>query len=125
MSNHGGNNLDGAPASLRALPSVVEAVDGQVEVLLDGGVRRGGDVVKALGLGADAVLVGRLWLWGLAAGGQRGVHELLEVLRSGIDETLIGLGHGSVHDVGPSDLVIPRDFSVSYDRTDHRSLRSA
>lgn len=125
VSNHGGNNLDGAPASLRALPSVVEAVGGQIEVLLDGGVRRGGDVVKALAVGADAVLVGRLWLWGLAAGGQQGVAQLLEVIRSGIDETLIGLGHGSIHDVSGSDLVIPRDFAVTYDSSAVRTLRSA
>src|SRR5947199_9507050 len=69
VSNHGGNNLDGTPASIRALPAVAEAVGEQVEVLLDGGVRRGSDVVKALALGARAVMVGRAYLWGLGANG--------------------------------------------------------
>src|SRR3954449_10642933 len=71
-SNHGGNNLDGTPATIRALAAVVEAVDGRAEVLLDGGVRRGGDVVKALALGARAVMIGRASLWGLAANGEAG-----------------------------------------------------
>jgi pre-mycofactocin synthase len=71
VSNHGGNNLDGTPASLRVLPSIVDAVGEPTEVLFDGGVRRGSDVVKALAFGARAVLVGRAWLWGLAAGGAR------------------------------------------------------
>jgi heme/flavin dehydrogenase (mycofactocin system) len=114
VSNHGGNNIDGAPASLRTLPAVVDAVGDQIEVLFDGGVRRGSDVVKALALGARAVLVGRVWLWGFAAGGERGVRDLLEVLRSGIDQTLIGLGHGSVHDVTAADLVIPDGFTVEF-----------
>lgn len=70
VSNHGGNNLDGTPAPIRALPAVADAVGGQAEVLLDGGVRRGGDVVKALALGAKAVMIGRAYLWGLAANGQ-------------------------------------------------------
>jgi pre-mycofactocin synthase len=112
VSNHGGNNLDGTPATLRALPAVVDAVGDEVEVLMDGGIRRGSDVVKALALGAKAVLVGRVWLWGLAAAGERGVREVLEILRSGIDECLIGLGHGSIHDVKPADLVIPDGFAL-------------
>lgn len=115
VSNHGGNNLDSTPASLRALPAVVKAVGDQVEVLFDGGVRRGADVVKALALGARAVLVGRVWLWGLAAGGEAGVRQLLEILRNGIDETLIGLGHGSIRDLSPADLVIPEGFALNMD----------
>ena len=71
VSNHGGNNLDGTPASIRALPAVADAVGGQIEVLLDGGIRRGSDVVKALALGARAVMIGRAYLWGLAANGRR------------------------------------------------------
>src|SRR6266478_4902860 len=77
VSNHGGNDLDGTPATIRALPAVAAAVGGQVEVLLDGGIRRGGDVVKAVALGAKAVMIGRAYLWGLAANGQAGVENVL------------------------------------------------
>src|SRR6202035_1772240 len=70
VSNHGGNNLDGTPATIRALPAVAEAVGDRIDVLLDGGIRRGGDAVKALALGAKAVMIGRASLWGLAANGQ-------------------------------------------------------
>ena len=75
VSNHGGNNLDGTPAPIRALPGIVDAVGEQIEVLLDGGVRRGSDVVKALALGARAVMIGRAYLWGLAAGRPGGRRE--------------------------------------------------
>jgi heme/flavin dehydrogenase (mycofactocin system) len=111
VSNHGGNNLDGTPATIRAVAAVAEAVGDDAEVLLDGGVRRGSDVVKALALGARAVMIGRPYLWGLAADGQAGVENVLDVLRTGIDSTLLGLGHGSVHEVSPSDLLIPDDFA--------------
>ena len=110
VSNHGGNNLDGTPASIRALPAVVDAVGDRIEVLLDGGIRRGSDVVKALALGARAVLIGRAYLWGMAANGETGVSNVLEILRSGIDETLVGLGHASIHDLAPGDLIVPPDF---------------
>jgi heme/flavin dehydrogenase (mycofactocin system) len=111
VSNHGGNNLDGAPATIRVLPSIVEAVGDQVEVLLDGGIRRGSDVVKALCLGARAVLIGRAYLWGLAAGGETGVGNVLEILRGGIAETLAGLGRESVHELGPEDVLVPPGFA--------------
>ena len=114
VSNHGGNNLDGAPASIRALPAIVEAVGGEIEILLDGGIRRGGDVVKALALGARAVLVGRAYLWGLAAAGEAGVGNVLQILRSGIDETLVGLGRASIHDLTPDDVIVPPDFVRRY-----------
>jgi pre-mycofactocin synthase len=117
VSNHGGNNLDGVPGSLRALPAVVDAVGDQIEVLFDGGIRRGGDVAKALGLGAKAVLVGRAWLWGLAAGGEQGVREVLETLRSGLDEALIGLGHPSIRELSSADLVIPPGFVLDWPAT--------
>jgi heme/flavin dehydrogenase (mycofactocin system) len=111
VSNHGGNNLDGTPASIRALPAVVAAVGEQVEVLLDGGVRRGSDVVKALALGARAVLIGRAYLWGLAANGQAGVENVLDILRGGMDSALLGLGHSGVGDLSPDDVVIPPGFT--------------
>ncbi|WP_326835287.1 pre-mycofactocin synthase MftD [Amycolatopsis rhabdoformis] len=113
VSNHGGNNLDGTPATIRALPAIADAVGDQVEVLLDGGIRRGSDVVKALALGARAVLIGRAYLWGLAAGGQAGVENVLDVLRNGIDSTLLALGHHSVHDLGRDDVVTPDGFAQS------------
>ncbi|MGI8816834.1 MAG: pre-mycofactocin synthase MftD [Pseudonocardia sp.] len=113
VSNHGGNNLDSTPASVRALPGVVDAVGDQIEVLLDGGVRRGSDVVKALALGAQAVMIGRAYLWGMAANGEAGVTNVLSILRSGIDEALLGLGRSSVHDLVREDLVIPPDFTRS------------
>jgi isopentenyl diphosphate isomerase/L-lactate dehydrogenase-like FMN-dependent dehydrogenase len=112
VSNHGGNNLDGTPASIRLLPAVAQAVGHQVEVLLDGGVRRGGDVVKALALGARAVLVGRAYLWGLAANGQAGVENVLDILRAGIDSAVLGLGRASVHELTRDDLVLPPDFGL-------------
>ncbi len=111
VSNHGGNNLDGTPATIRALPAIAEAVGDQVEVLLDGGVRRGGDVVKALALGARAVMIGRAYLWGLAANGQAGVENVLDILRGGIDSALLGLGRASVHDLTSDDVVIPPGFT--------------
>jgi heme/flavin dehydrogenase (mycofactocin system) len=112
VSNHGGNNLDSTPASIRALPGVVDAVGDEIEVLLDGGIRRGSDVVKAVALGARAVLIGRAYLWGMAANGEAGVANVLEIIRSGIDETLAGLGRASIHDVCAEDLVIPDGFGL-------------
>jgi heme/flavin dehydrogenase (mycofactocin system) len=109
VSNHGGNNLDGTPAPIRALPAVVDAVGDQIEVLLDGG-RRGSDVVKALALGARAVMIGRAYLWGLAAEGQAGVENVLDVLRGGIDSALLALGKADVSELDREDVVAPADF---------------
>ncbi len=111
VSNHGGNNLDGTPAPIRALAAVADAVGGQVEVLLDGGIRRGSDVVKALALGARAVMIGRAYLWGLGANGQAGVENVLDILRGGIDSAVLGLGHSSVADLGPSDVIVLPEFA--------------
>ncbi len=110
VSNHGGNNLDGTPATIRVLPAVVEAVGDQIEVLLDGGVRRGGDVVKAVALGARAVMIGRAYLWGLAVNGQEGVENVLDVLRGGADATMRALGRSRVSELTPEDVLAPADF---------------
>jgi L-lactate dehydrogenase (cytochrome) len=112
VSNHGGNNLDSTPATIRCLPAVADAVGDRVEVLLDGGIRRGSDVVKALALGARAVMIGRPYLWGLAANGERGVSNVLEILRQGISETLYGLGRASVHDLARDDVIVPEGFTL-------------
>ena len=110
VSNHGGNNLDGTPAPIRALPAVADAVGSQIEVLLDGGVRRGSDVVKALALGARAVMIGRAYLWGLAANGQGGVENVLDVIRGGIDSAMLGLGKSHDNQLTRDDDVAPADF---------------
>jgi pre-mycofactocin synthase len=120
VSNHGGNNLDGTPATIRALPAIADAVGDQIEVLLDGGIRRGSDVVKALALGARAVLVGRAYLWGLAANGQAGVENVLDILRSGIDSALLGLGRSSVHELTRDDVLIPAAFERRLGVTEER-----
>jgi pre-mycofactocin synthase len=119
VSNHGGNNLDGTPASIRALAPIAEAVGDQIEVVLDGGVRRGSDVVKAVALGARAVMIGRAYLWGLAAAGQAGVENVLDIMRSGIDSALLGLGRSSVSDLCPDDLLIPDSFHRRLGVPDH------
>src|SRR3989449_6682277 len=92
VSNHGGRQLDCVPASLRALPEVVAAVNGQVEVLMDGGIRRGSDIVKAICLGARAVLCGRAYAYGMAAAGYAGVARALEILKDDLNRTLRLLG---------------------------------
>ena len=110
VSNHGGNNLDGTPASIRMVHSVSQAVGQQVEVVIDGGIRRGSDVVKALALGARAVMIGRAYLWGLAANGQAGVENVLDVLTSGIDSAMLGLGVNRIDELDPSLLLVPEGF---------------
>lgn len=113
VSNHGGNNCDTTPATVRALPAVAAAVGGQVEVVLDGGIRRGSDVVKALALGARSVMVGRAYLWGLAANGQAGVENVLDILRGDLDATLFAIGARSVDELGPHHLLVPGGFTRS------------
>ena len=114
VSNHGGNNIDGTPAPIRFLPSIVDAVGGDIDVMVDGGIRRGSDVVKALALGAKAVFVGRAYLYGLAVSGEDGVHKVLEILRDGIEETLFGIGKNSISELSRDDLLIlSRDFLVT------------
>ena len=104
VSNHGGRQVDGAVASLDALVEVREAVGPDYPLLVDGGIRRGSDVVKALALGARAVMIGRAYLWGLAADGQAGVENVLDILRMGIDSALLGLGRASIHDLSPTGM---------------------
>ncbi|MDT4977120.1 MAG: pre-mycofactocin synthase [Pseudonocardiales bacterium] len=113
VSNHGGNNLDTTPATIRVLAAVVEAVGDDIEVVLDGGIRRGSDVVKAVALGARAVMIGRAYLWGLAANGQAGVENVLDILRGGIDSAVLGLGHASIQELSADDLVIPAGFALT------------
>jgi isopentenyl diphosphate isomerase/L-lactate dehydrogenase-like FMN-dependent dehydrogenase len=88
----------------------VDAVGDQVEVVLDGGIRRGSDVLKAVAMGARAVMIGRAYLWGLSANGQAGVENVLDILRSGLDSGLLGLGHATLKDLSRKDLIIPADF---------------
>ncbi len=110
VSNHGGRQLDGVTPTLRVLPDVVAAVRGRVEVLLDGGIRRGGDVVKALCLGARAVLVGRAYAYGLGAGGEAGVAKAIQILRADLVRTLKLLGCTSVAELGGSYVDSPSDW---------------
>jgi L-lactate dehydrogenase (cytochrome) len=107
VSNHGGRQLDGLPGSLASLVEVLDAVGHQVEVLVDGGIRRGSDVVRAVAIGARAVMVGRAWAYGLAAGGQPGVDQILALLRSDTDRTLRVLGCGSVAELSADFVDVP------------------
>jgi (S)-mandelate dehydrogenase len=99
VSNHGGRQLDSAPATIEVLPEIVAAIAGRVPVMVDGGFRRGSDVVKALALGARAVLLGRTTLYGLAAGGEEGVRQVLQMLRAEIERTMILIGARSVREL--------------------------
>jgi isopentenyl diphosphate isomerase/L-lactate dehydrogenase-like FMN-dependent dehydrogenase len=110
VSNHGGRQLDSVSATIRALPEIVLAVARQTEVLMDGGIRRGSDIVKALCLGARAVLCGRAYAYGLAAAGYAGVAHALEILRNDVERTMRLLGCGSVHDLNSSYVQYPRDW---------------
>jgi isopentenyl diphosphate isomerase/L-lactate dehydrogenase-like FMN-dependent dehydrogenase len=110
VSNHGGRQLDGVPAALRALPEVVKAVNGQAEVWMDGGIRRGTDIVKAICLGARAVLCGRAYAYGLAAGGEAGVVRAIEILRTDLERTLRLLGCRSVAELDRSYVNVPKSW---------------
>jgi len=110
VSNHGGRQLDGVAATIRVLPEVVAAVGDRTEVLLDGGIRRGSDVVKALCLGARAVLIGRAYAYGLGAAGAEGVTQAVDILRTDVIRTLQLLGIGSTRQLDRSFVTIPRDW---------------
>lgn len=107
VSNHGGRQIDTAPASIDTLPAIAKAVGGQAEVIFDGGVRRGSDIVKAHALGADAVAVGRAYLYGLAAGGEAGVDAAIRILREDVERTLALLGRPTLSGVDDSVLFRP------------------
>jgi L-lactate dehydrogenase (cytochrome) len=107
VSNHGGRQLDGVRPSIRALPEVVTAVKGQAEVWMDGGVRRGSDIVKALCLGARAILCGRAYAYALSAAGEQGVTRAIEILRADVERTVRLLGCPSVQDLNDSYVEVP------------------
>ena len=113
VSNHGGRQLDGVAATLRVLPEVVAAVGDRTEVLFDGGIRRGGDIVKALALGARAVLVGRAYIYGLGAGGGPGVTRAIEILRADLLRTLKLLGCASTAELDRSFLELPTGWPAA------------
>jgi L-lactate dehydrogenase (cytochrome) len=108
LSNHGGRQLDGAPATLPLVAPVADAVGGRVEIICDGGVRRGSDIVKAVSLGANACMAGRAYLYGLGAAGERGVDFVLDLFRADVERVMMLLGVGRIADLGP-DLVAPGD----------------
>jgi L-lactate dehydrogenase (cytochrome) len=113
VSNHGGRQLDCVPASLRALPEVVKAVGGQTEILMDGGIRRGTDIIKALCLGARAVLCGRAYAYGLAAAGEAGVNRAIEILRTDLDRSLRLVGCPSVAELDRSYVNVPASWDAN------------
>jgi isopentenyl diphosphate isomerase/L-lactate dehydrogenase-like FMN-dependent dehydrogenase len=123
VSNHGGNRLDGTMASLRVLPEVVDAVGGELSILFDSGVRRGTDVVKALALGAEAVLLGRAYLYPLIAAGEDGVRRILQLFRQEIDGTLAHLGCSSIAELGPHHLELPERYVVRGRTSIHPPVR--
>lgn len=110
VSNHGGRQLDGALSSIRALPSILDAVGDQVEVHLDSGIRSGQDVLKALALGAKGTYIGRAFVYGLGAMGQKGVTETLNVIHKELDTTMALCGETNVADLGRHNLLVPEDF---------------
>ena len=114
VSNHGGRQLDGALSSIRSLPDIIDAVGDQIEVWMDGGIRSGQDVAKALSLGAKGVLIGRPFIYGLGAMGQPGVTKAFEILHEELDTTIALCGERSVHNMSPDILLIPKDFRSNW-----------
>jgi L-lactate dehydrogenase (cytochrome) len=113
VSNHGGRQLDGVPGSLRTLPGIVEAVGSRCEVIFDGGIRRGSDIVKAICLGARAVLLGRGYAYGMAAAGDAGIERAMEIFRADLVRTLKLLGVSSIAELNESFVRTRRGFEVS------------
>jgi L-lactate dehydrogenase (cytochrome) len=116
VSNHGARQLDGVAPTIRVLPEVVEAVQGQTEILLDGGVRRGSDIVKALCIGARAVLIGRAYAYGLGAAGQQGVTRAIDILRADVIRTMKLLGVAAIKDLDGSFVDVPSDWTARLPR---------
>jgi L-lactate dehydrogenase (cytochrome) len=116
VSNHGARQLDGVAPTIRVLPEVVQAVNGQVEVLLDGGIRRGSDIVKALCMGARAVLIGRAYAYGLGAGGYDGVARAISILRTDVVRTMKLLGAAAIQDLDGSFVDVPSDWTARLPR---------
>ena len=110
VSNHGGRQLDGALSSIRSLPDIIDAVGDQIEVLMDGGVRSGQDVAKALSLGAKGVMIGRPFIYGLGAMGQPGVTKVLDIINKELDTTIALCGERNIQDMSRDNLLIPKDF---------------
>jgi len=125
VSNHGGNVLDGSVPTLPVLPEIVDAVGDKIEVLLDSGVRRGTDVLKALALGARAVLLGRAYVYPLLAAGEPGVRHILELFRQQIDEGLAFLGARSIHELDPSFLELPAHWPARAVSAAHRLVKES
>jgi L-lactate dehydrogenase (cytochrome) len=114
VSNHGGRQLDGALSSIAMLPAILDAVGDQVEVHLDSGIRSGQDVLKALAMGAKGTFIGRAFIYGLGAMGQKGVTKALEVIHRELDITMALCGETKVTDLGRHNLLIPRDFGGNW-----------
>ena len=115
VSNHGGRQLDGALSSIRSLPSIIDAVGGKIEVWVDGGIRSGQDVAKAVSLGAKGVMIGRPFIYGLGAMGQGGVTKALEIIQKELDTTIALCGEQSVENMSRKNLLIPKDFRGNWE----------
>lgn len=115
VSNHGGRQLDGALSSIRMLPEIMQAVGSEIEVHMDGGIRSGQDVLKAIALGARGTYIGRAFIYGLGARGQKGVEEALEVIHKELDTTMALCGEKNIHDLGPHNLLVPKGFTERYE----------
>jgi L-lactate dehydrogenase (cytochrome) len=115
VSNHGGRQLDGALSSIRSLPSIIEAVGNQIEVWMDGGIRSGQDVAKAVSLGAKGVMIGRPYIYGLGAMGQKGVSKALEVIHKELDTTMALCGERNITNMTRENLLIPKGFSGNWE----------
>jgi isopentenyl diphosphate isomerase/L-lactate dehydrogenase-like FMN-dependent dehydrogenase len=122
VSNHGGRQLDGLPSAISTLPLIADEVGDRLDIILDGGIRFGGDVVKAVAVGANAVAIGRSWVWGAAAAGQRGVEHVAEIYRTEIEETLMLLGCPDVADLDRSWVNYPPEWDRLGSSSSQRSI---
>ena len=113
VSNHGGRQLDGASSSIRILPDILEAVNTDVEIHMDGGIRSGQDVLKAIAMGAKGTYIGRSYIYGLGAAGEAGVKKALEIIHKELDMTMALCGHNNINDLSTNNLLIPKDFQLS------------